>query len=282
MKAPDAVQPVGGWSSMTALAPETQRAGTGPSSPAPCEAVQLVSVSKIYGRRRHVVYALRDVTVGFPHGTLTAVMGLSGCGKSSLLQCAAGLDRPSAGRVLIGGTDITGLSRKKLSVLRRQRVGFVFQALNLVPTLSVAENIALPVRLDGRHVDRKRVRELAGQVGIAADELRRLPDTLSGGQRQRVAIARALITDPEVIFADEPTASLDPYISDAVIGLLRRAVDELNQTVVVVTHEPSVAASADRTLLMGRGQLVGVNESHEPGELTEALRRLGEGEARDL
>jgi len=207
-------------------------------------------------------------------------MGLSGCGKSSLLQCAAGLDRPTAGKVLIGGTDITGLSRKKLSVLRRERVGFVFQALNLVPTLSVAENIALPLRLDGRRVDRMRVRQLAGQVGIAAEELRRLPGALSGGQRQRVAIARALITDPEVIFADEPTASLDPYISDAVIGLLRRAVDELSQTVVVVTHEPGVAASADRTLLMGRGRLVGVDESHDPGELAKALRRLGEGEAR--
>lgn len=280
MKAPEVVQTLDSWSSMRAPVPEALSTGTGPSTGALCEAVQLVSVSKVYGHRRHAVHALRDVTVGFPHGTLTAVMGLSGCGKSSLLQCAAGLDRPTAGKVLIGGTEITGLSRKKLSVLRRQRVGFVFQALNLVPTLSVAENIALPVRLDGRRVDRARVRELAGQVGIGADELRRLPGTLSGGQRQRVAIARALITDPEVIFADEPTASLDPYISDAVIGLLRRAVDELNQTVVVVTHEPSVAASADRTLLMGRGRLVGVDESHDPGALAKALRRLGEGEAR--
>jgi putative ABC transport system ATP-binding protein len=243
------------------------------------QAVQLVSVSKSYGRRRHRVCALSDVTVGFPYGTLTAVMGLSGCGKSTLLQCAAGLDRPSAGKVHIGGTDITGLSRKKLSVLRRRQVGFVFQSLNLVPTLSVADNIALPLRLDGRRVNRRRVRELAAQVGIAPEQLRRLPGTLSGGQQQRVAIARALITGPEVIFADEPTASLDPYISCAVVSLLRVAVDELGQTVIVVTHEPGVAAAADRTLLMDRGRLVGVSESHDPGELAEALRRLGEAKA---
>ncbi|HXZ99113.1 MAG TPA: ABC transporter ATP-binding protein [Candidatus Binatia bacterium] len=163
-------------------------------------------MSRAYGRRRRASHALRDITVEFPYRTLTAVMGLSGCGKSTLLQCAAGLDPPSAGRVHIGGIDITHLSRRKLSVLRRQRVGFVFQALNLVPTLSVADNIALPLRLDGRRVDRRRVRQLAGRVGIAPEQLRRLPGTLSGGKRQRVAIARALITDPEVIFADEPTS----------------------------------------------------------------------------
>ena len=175
--------------------PPASGAGQAAFAGSAADAVQLVSVSKSYGRRRHRVDALQDVTASFPRGTLTAVMGLSGCGKSTLLQCAAGLDRPRAGKVHIGGIDVTGLSRKKLSVLRREHVGFVFQALNLVPTLSVAENIALPLRLDGRHVDRKRVREVAGQVGIA-DQLRRLPDTLSGGQQQRVAIARALITDP--------------------------------------------------------------------------------------
>jgi putative ABC transport system ATP-binding protein len=241
------------------------------------DAVQIVSISKSYGHRRHRVDALEDVTASFARGTLTAVMGLSGCGKSTLLQCAAGLDKPTAGSVRIGGTDVTRLSRRKLSVFRRERVGFVFQALNLVPTLSVSENIALPLRLDGRHVDHKRVREVAGQVGIA-DQLRRLPDTLSGGQRQRVAIARALITDPWVIFADEPTAALDPYISDAVLGLLRHAVDELHQTVVLVTHAPNVAARADRVLLLDHGRIAGVRESPDPAELAADLRRLGAGQ----
>lgn len=241
-------------------------------------AVRVVSISKTYGRHRRRVEALHDVTTSFAHDTLTAVMGLSGCGKSTLLQCAAGLDRPTAGRAYIGETNITKLSRRKLSILRRERVGFVFQSLNLVPTLSVADNIALPLRLDGRHVHRDRVGAVAALVGIA-DQLRRMPDTLSGGQRQRVAIARALIAEPEVIFADEPTAALDPYISEAVLGLLRRAVDELHQTVVLVTHAPNVAAWADRVLLMDRGHLVGVKESSDPAELTDDLRRLGEAKA---
>ena len=241
------------------------------------DAVQFVSVSKSYGRRRRRRDVLQGITASFPRGTLTAVMGLSGSGKSTLLQCAAGLDRPSAGKIHIGGIDLTALRRKKLSVLRREHVGFVFQAFNLVPTLSVAENIALPLRLDGRHVDRKLVREVADRVGIA-DQLRRLPDTLSGGQQQRVAIARALITNPEVIFADEPTAALDPYTTEAVLSLLRRAVDELGQTVVLVTHQPSVAAWADRVLILHRGRLVEVKESPDPTELTNQLRLLGAGE----
>jgi len=257
------------------VVPEAARASSPDSR---SDAVRVESISKSYGHRHHKVNALQDVSASFAYGTLTAVMGLSGCGKSTLLQCAAGLDRPTAGKVYIGETDITRLSRRKLSVFRRERVGFVFQALNLVPTLSVAENIALPLRLDGRHVSRNRVREVAALVGIS-DQLRRMPDILSGGQRQRVAIARALIADPEVIFADEPTAALDPYISDAVLGLLRHAVDELHQTVVLVTHAPNVAAWADRVLLINRGQLVGVKESPDATDLTNDLRHLGEGEA---
>jgi putative ABC transport system ATP-binding protein len=258
-------------------APPDSEAGQAASAGSATDAVQVVSISKSYGHRGHRVDALQDVTASFARGTLTAVMGLSGCGKSTLLQCAAGLDKPTAGSVRIGGTDVTRLSRRKLSVFRRERVGFVFQALNLVPTLSVAENIALPLRLDGRHVDHKRVRGVAGQVGIT-DQLRRLPDTLSGGQRQRVAIARALITDPWVIFADEPTAALDPYISDAVLDLLRHAVDELHQTVVLVTHAPNVAARADRVLLLDHGRIVGVRESPDPAGLAGDLRRLGAGQ----
>ncbi len=237
------------------------------------DAVVLSNVSKRYGRRPGVD-ALSEVTARFPHGSFTAVMGLSGSGKSTLLQCAAGLDKPSSGSVRLGGVELTRLSRRKLTVTRREQVGFVFQSLNLVPTLSVAENIALPLRLGRRRVDQDQIRGLAERVGLAG-QLRRLPDTLSGGQQQRVAIARALITRPEVVFADEPTAALDLCTAEDVLGLLRLAADELGQTVVVVTHDPLVAARADRALLLDRGHLAGIIDSPDPGQLAAALRQLG-------
>ena len=171
------------------------------------EAVTKRYGTKRYGSRRRGLAALREVSTEFPRASFSAVMGLSGSGKSTLLQVAAGLDRPTSGTVRLGGTDLNGLSRRKLSVLRRKRVGFVFQAFNLVPSLSVAENIALPLRLDHRHVDRHHIQEVAEHVGIAG-ELRRLPGTLSGGQQQRVAIARALVAGPEVIFATSPPRRL--------------------------------------------------------------------------
>ena len=239
----------------------------------PADAVVLSNVSKRYGRRGGVE-ALADVTARFPRGSFTAVMGLSGSGKSTLLQCAAGLDAPSSGSVHLGSVELTRLSRRKLTVARRERVGFVFQALNLVPTMSVAENIALPLRLGGRHVDQARIRLLAERVGLTG-QLRRLPDTLSGGQQQRVAIARALITEPDVVFADEPTAALDLCTAEDVLDLLRRAVDDLGQTIIVVTHDPLVAARADRALLLDRGHLAGIMDSPEPAQLTTALRELG-------
>lgn len=238
-------------------------------------AVVLEAVTKRYGRGRRAVPALDDLTAEFPRGSFTAVMGLSGSGKSTLLQLAAGLDRPSRGTVRLGGTDLGKLRRRQLAVLRRRRVGFVFQALNLVPSLSVAENIALPLRLDNRPVDRRTILSLAQRVGVAG-QLGRLPATLSGGQQQRVAIARALVTGPEVVLADEPTAALDPYTSDAVMELLRRAVDELHQTVVVVTHEPAVAARADRVLLLHEGRSAGIVQAPVPGLLAATLRRFGE------
>lgn len=245
----------------------------GSSQPAP--AVYLDRLSKRYGRGRRAVHALSEVTVSIPSLSMTAVMGLSGSGKSTLLQVSAGLDRPTAGSVRLGGTQLDRLSRRKLSILRRRKVGFVFQALNLVPSLTVAENIALPLRLDKQRVRRDEIARLAEMVGVAP-HLRRLPSTLSGGQQQRVAIARALVTRPEVIFADEPTAALDPYTSEAIVGVLRRAVDELQQTVVVVTHEPVVAACADRALVLDRGHLAGVLEAPTAAELTRALRHMGE------
>jgi len=218
--------------------------------------------------------ALDGVSAVFPPGSFSAVMGMSGSGKSTLLQVAAGLDRPTAGTVRLGGTDLGRMSRRGLSVLRRRQVGFVFQNFNLVPSLSVAENIALPLRLDRRAVDKDRIGELARLVGIGG-QLRRLPHTLSGGQQQRAAIARALVTRPEVIFADEPTAALDLYTGEAITALLRRAVDELGQTVVVVTHDPAVAACADRTLVLDQGRLTGVVSGAAAADLAVTLRRLG-------
>ena len=236
-------------------------------------------MTKSYGRGHRAVVALDGVSAVFPPGSFSAVMGMSGSGKSTLLQVAAGLDRPTEGTVRLGGTDLSRMSRRGLSVLRRRQVGFVFQDLNLVPSLSVAENIALPLRLDRQPVDRDRIGGLAALVGIGG-QLRRLPHILSGGQQQRAAIARALVTRPEVIFADEPTTALDLYTAEAITALLRRAVDELGQTVVVVTHDPAVAACADRTLILDQGRLTGVVSGRTAADLAIILRRLGERTAR--
>ena len=275
--------------SQDSVFPETPGTGGAPGREEPraapvgqaagAAAVELVEVTKGYGRGNRAVVALDRVSAVFPQGSFSAVMGLSGSGKSTLLQVAAGLDSPTSGTVRLGGSDLGGLGRRRLSVLRRRRVGFVFQDLNLMPTLSVAENIALPLRLDHKPADNSRIGELAGLVGIAG-QLRRLPHTLSGGQQQRVAIARALVTRPDVVFADEPTAALDPYTAEAIVALLRQTVDELHQTMVVVTHNPDVAASADRVLVLDRGRLAGLVSSQTAAELGVIMHRLGEQAAR--
>jgi putative ABC transport system ATP-binding protein len=243
------------------------------AAPAPAPVV-LERVSRRYGRGRRPVQALSEVTVSFAGGTLTAVVGASGSGKSTLLQCAAGLDTPSSGTVRIGGTDLSGLSRRRLSVLRRRQVGFVFQSLNLVPTLTAAENIALPLRLDGRPVRRDVVRRLGDAVGIGP-QLGRLPHTLSGGQQQRAAIARALITDPDVIFADEPTAALDVVAADGVLRLLRQAASDPRRAVVIVTHDPVVASQADRVLVLDGGRIVTELAAPDAATISGILRRPG-------
>jgi putative ABC transport system ATP-binding protein len=258
---------------------QDQLAVRAPVQQASAAAVELVNVTKHYGRGSRAVVALDGVTAAFPPGSFSAVVGLSGSGKSTLLQMAAGLDSPTSGIVRLGGSDLSGLNRRRLSVLRRRRVGFVFQDLNLMPTLSVAENIALPLRLDHKPVDKRRISELAGLVGIDG-QLSRLPHTLSGGQQQRVAIARALVTRPAVVFADELTAALDPYTSEAIVALLRQTVDELQQTVIVVTHEPAVAACADRVLVLDQGRLDSVLADPAAAELTRILRRLGQRSVR--
>jgi putative ABC transport system ATP-binding protein len=224
-------------------------------------AVRLEAVSKVYGRGAGAVQALRGVSVALPHGSFTAVMGPSGSGKSTLLQTAAGLDRPTEGRAWIGPVELSKLSQTRLTELRRDRVGFVFQAFNLVPSLTAEQNVTLPLRLAGRRADGRLVAEVLGQVGLS-DRRRHRPAELSGGQQQRVALARALITRPEVLFADEPTGALDLRTSREVLGLFRQLVDTLGQTVVMVSHDPVAASYADSVLFLADGRLV--DELHHP------------------
>jgi putative ABC transport system ATP-binding protein len=219
-------------------------------------AVRLEAVSKVYGRGASAVHALRSVSVALPYGTFTAVMGPSGSGKSTLLQLAAGLDRPSGGHAWIGTVDLSKLRQTRLTELRRDRVGFVFQAFNLLPSLTVEQNVTLPLRLAGRRADERLVTEVLGRVGLT-DRRRHRPAELSGGQQQRVALARALITQPEVLFADEPTGALDLRTSREVLGLFRELVDTLAQTVVMVTHDPVAASYADSVLFLADGRLSG-------------------------
>ncbi|MEV5827577.1 ABC transporter ATP-binding protein [Spirillospora sp. NPDC052242] len=215
-------------------------------------AVELRDVRRSYGRGSGAVHALAGIDLALPRGTFTAVMGPSGSGKSTFLQCAAGLDLPTGGSVRLGGTEITGLNENELTELRRSRLGFVFQAFNLLPSLTVEENVLLPMRLAGRRRDRRRAAEVLARVGLA-DKARRRPAELSGGQQQRVAVARALVTSPDVIFADEPTGALDTSTAAEVLGLLRDAVDRLGATVVMVTHDPAAAAWADSVLFLADG-----------------------------
>ncbi|WP_217143039.1 ABC transporter ATP-binding protein [Streptomyces sp. AC627_RSS907] len=225
--------------------PEVPAATPGP-------AVELRGVRRQYGRGAGTVHALAGIDLALPRGTFTAVMGPSGSGKSTFLQCAAGLDRPSAGSVRLGGTEITGMNENELTELRRSRLGFVFQAFNLLPSLTVEQNVLLPMRLAGQRQDRRQAQAVLAQVGLA-DKARRRPGELSGGQQQRVAVARALVTSPDVIFADEPTGALDTGTAAEVLGLLRDAVDALGATVVMVTHDPAAAAWADRVLFLADG-----------------------------
>jgi putative ABC transport system ATP-binding protein len=219
-------------------------------------AVQAAGLSKVYGSGNAKVVALDNVTVQFPPQRFTAIMGPSGSGKSTLMHCLAGLDRPTSGTVLLGDTETSSLSDARLTALRRDRVGFVFQAFNLLPTLTAWENIVLPLDLAGRRPDQAFADAIIDGIGLR-HRLGHRPNQLSGGQQQRVACARALITRPEVVFADEPTGALDSRSSADVLGFLRRSVDELGQTVVMVTHEPTAAAYADRVLFFADGHVVG-------------------------
>ncbi|MFG2529275.1 ABC transporter ATP-binding protein [Streptomyces sp. NPDC048516] len=236
------------------------------------DALTLEGVGREY--RRGVV-ALHPVDLVVPRGRFLAVMGPSGSGKSTLLQCAAGLDRPTAGAVRIGGTELSSLKEAALTRLRRERVGFVFQAHNLVPSLSVAENVALPLLLGDEPVGERARRGLAA-VGLE-ERGEAAPSELSGGQRQRVAVARALVTEPDIVFADEPTGSLDPATAQDVLALLRGAVDRDGHTVVMVTHDPVAAAWTDEALFLVRGRILARLNRPDARQVGSIIRDLGDG-----
>ncbi|WP_078491008.1 ABC transporter ATP-binding protein [Streptomyces scopuliridis] len=237
------------------------------------DAIQLRSVRRIHGSGDGAVAALDDVSLSFPRATFTAVMGPSGSGKSTLLQCAAGLDRPTSGSVSIGGTELTELTERGLTLLRRERVGFVFQSFNLLPALTAEQNVALPLRLAGRRTSRARVRDVLDRVGLA-DRAKHRPTELSGGQQQRVALARALITRPEVLFADEPTGALDSRTGREVLAILRSLADRDGSTIVMVTHDPVAASYADRVVFLVDGRVGGELSAPSAEEIAARMTAL--------
>jgi putative ABC transport system ATP-binding protein len=231
--------------------------------------VSTTELRRVYGEGETAVHALRGVSTAFPAGQFTAIMGPSGSGKSTLMHLLAGLDRPTAGSVVVDGSELANLDDKALTRLRRDRLGFVFQAFNLVPVLTAEENIRLPLTLAGRKPDKEWLDQLIAAVGLG-DRLDHRPAELSGGQQQRVAVARALIHRPAVVFADEPTGNLDSHSSDEVLALLRQAADDFGQTVVMVTHDAHAASVADRIVVLNDGQVV--HDGH--GESTEGVLDL--------
>jgi putative ABC transport system ATP-binding protein len=227
-------------------------------------AVKTEDLSKVYGEGSTAVRALGDVSLEFPNGEFAAIMGPSGSGKSTLLHILGALDKPTSGRVVVGGTDLSGLSDRKLTLLRRQRMGFVFQFYNLIPTLSAEENVLLPALIAGEKARTyaERLDELLELVGLTGRRTHR-PDELSGGEQQRVAIARALIRNPDIILADEPTGNLDSKTGAGVLELMKRSAARYEQTILMVTHDPRAAATADRVVFLSDGRVV--DEVRDPG-----------------
>ena len=237
-------------------------------------AARAVAATKVYGKGDAEVRALDGVTIGFEAGRFTATMGPSGSGKSTLMHAVAGLDTLTSGRVLIGDVDLSTLSDKQLTLLRRERIGFVFQSFNLVPTLTVAENVALPQTLAGRKPDRHWLDAVVATVGLG-DRLRHRPSELSGGQQQRAAVARALVGRPALVFADEPTGNLDSRSGGEILGFMRRAVDELGQTIVMVTHDPVAASYADTVLFLADGRIVDAMEGPTAPRVLDRMKAFG-------
>jgi putative ABC transport system ATP-binding protein len=253
-------------------APSTTSLASPPAQPQPAAAA--VDAVKAYGTGEAAVRALDGVTVAFDRGRFTAIMGPSGSGKSTLLHCLAGLDTLTSGDVLLGEQPLRGLSDKQLTTLRRDRMGFVFQAFNLLPTLTAAENIRLPLDLAGRAVDRTWFDAVVAAVGLQ-ERLGHTPAQLSGGQQQRVAAARALVTRPEIVFADEPTGALDSRSGADLLAFLRRAVDEFGQTIVMVTHDPVAAAHADRVVFLADGRIRDELTAPTTDAVLDTMKRLG-------
>ena len=245
----------------------------------PLVAARTIAATKTYGSGSTEVTALRGVDVEFTAGRFTAIMGPSGSGKSTLMHCVAGLDTLTSGTVLIGdgddALDITTLSEKDLTRLRRDRIGFVFQAFNLIPTLSAIENITLPLALAGREPDQTWVDHVVAIVGLG-DRLRHRPSELSGGQQQRVAVARALASRPEIVFADEPTGNLDSSTSSEILTFMRHAVDELGQTIVMVTHDPNTASYAQRVLFLEDGSIVDEMADPSSERVLDRMKQFGD------
>ncbi len=238
-------------------------------------AARALGVSRIYHQGDTEVRALDRIDVAFERGRFSAIMGPSGSGKSTLMHCLAGLDTVDGGRVFIGDVDLTGLSDRELTLLRRDRVGFVFQAFNLVPTLTAAENITLPLDLAGREPDRAWLDRIVETVGLT-DRLRHRPSQLSGGQQQRVAVARALASRPDIVFADEPTGNLDSRTGAEILGFMRQAVRDLDQTIVMVTHDPVAAAYADRVVFLVDGRIVDEMDDPTAERVLDRMKALGD------
>jgi putative ABC transport system ATP-binding protein len=237
-------------------------------------AARAVEATKVYGAGDTAVVALDEVSVELPAGRFTAVMGPSGSGKSTLLHCLAGLDSLTEGQVFVGHVELGTLSDKELTLLRRTRIGFVFQAFNLLPTLTARENIVLPLTLAGRTPDPGWFDEVIATVGLG-DRLQLRPSELSGGQQQRVAVARALVSRPEAIFADEPTGNLDSRAGAEILDFLRRAADEMGQTIVMVTHDPGAAAHADAVVFLADGRIVDHIAEPTPDRVLDTMKQLG-------
>jgi len=237
-------------------------------------AARAEGLSKFYGSGDAAVAALDDVSVAVGEGQFTAIMGPSGSGKSTLLHLLAGLDRPTSGEVYLGDTEITSLNDKALTMLRRDRIGFIFQSFNLLPTMTAAENIVLPMRIAGRKPDEHWVASIVETVGLTG-RLSHRPSELSGGQQQRVAAARALASKPQIVFADEPTGALDSKSGAELLGFLRKAVSELGQTVVMVTHDPTAASYADRVIFLADGHIVDEMHAATADEVLDYMKHLG-------
>ena len=238
-------------------------------------AATATAASKIYGSGDSEVRALDGVTIAFEKGKFTAIMGPSGSGKSTLMHCVAGLDSLTSGSVAIGDVQLETLSDKELTTLRREQVGFIFQAFNLIPTLNAMENIMLPLSLGGQQGDMEWINKVIDTIGLR-DRLEHRPSELSGGQQQRVAVARALASKPSVIFADEPTGNLDSKTGGEVLGFMRRAVSDLGQTIVMVTHDANAASYADRIVFLKDGKIAGEMTEPNPEKVLDYLKHLGE------